>query len=56
LWPASRSSNLPSQQDARAWAEAYATILGDNEVDVRLIADQGDRTLLGLTCTIIAVQ
>jgi len=30
---------LPSQHDARAWAEAYAAILGDNEVDVRLIAD-----------------
>jgi hypothetical protein len=30
---------LASQQDARAWAEAYAAILGDNEVDVRLIAD-----------------
>lgn len=32
---------LPSQQDARTWAEAYAEILGDNEVDVRLVADQG---------------
>jgi hypothetical protein len=30
---------LPAQRDARAWAEAYAAILGDNEVDVRLIAD-----------------
>lgn len=30
---------LPSQQGARTWAEAYAEILGDNEVDVRLIAD-----------------
>lgn len=26
---------LPSLADARAWAEAYAEILGDNEVDVR---------------------
>ena len=32
---------LPSQSDARAWAEAYGAILGDNEVDVRLIADEG---------------
>ena len=32
---------LPSQGDARAWAEAYAAILGDNEVDVRVVADQG---------------
>jgi hypothetical protein len=31
--------NLPSQDDARRWAEAYAEILGDNEVDVRQIAD-----------------
>ncbi len=31
--------NLPSQQDARKWAEAYAAILGDNEVDVRLVVD-----------------
>jgi hypothetical protein len=30
---------LPSQQEARRWAEAYAAILGDNEVDVRLVAD-----------------
>jgi hypothetical protein len=30
---------LDSQQDARKWAEAYAEILGDSEVDVRLIAD-----------------
>jgi len=28
---------LPSQAEARMWAEAYAEILGDNEVDVRLI-------------------
>ncbi|HEX2686534.1 MAG TPA: YciI family protein [Kofleriaceae bacterium] len=32
---------LPSQDDARAWAEAYAAILGDNEVDVRRVADPG---------------
>jgi len=32
---------LPSLQDARAWAEAYAAILGDNEVDVRVVAGQG---------------
>jgi hypothetical protein len=30
---------LASQHEARAWAEAYAEILGDNEVDVRLVAD-----------------
>ena len=30
---------LPSQPDARSWAEAYADILGDNEVDVRLVVD-----------------
>jgi hypothetical protein len=30
---------LPSQAEARKWAEAYAEILGDNEVDVRLVAD-----------------
>lgn len=30
---------LPSQDDARKWAEAYAEILGDNEVDVRVVAD-----------------
>jgi hypothetical protein len=29
---------LPSLQDAKAWAEAYAAILGDNEVDVRVVA------------------
>jgi hypothetical protein len=28
----------PSLADARKWAEAYADILGDNEVDVRLVA------------------
>lgn len=32
---------LPSLQDARAWTEAYAAILGDNEVDVREVAGQG---------------
>jgi hypothetical protein len=32
---------LPSLKDARGWAEAYAAILGDNEVDVRLVAGQG---------------
>ena len=26
---------LPSKQDAKAWAERYAAILGDNQVDVR---------------------
>jgi hypothetical protein len=31
--------NLPSHADARKWAETYAAILGDNEVDVRLFAD-----------------
>jgi hypothetical protein len=31
--------NLPSHADARNWAEAYAAILGDNEVDVRLFAE-----------------
>jgi hypothetical protein len=31
--------NLPSLADARKWAEAYAAILGDNEVDVRPFAD-----------------
>jgi hypothetical protein len=29
---------LPGMEDARAWAEAYAVILGDNEVDVRVVA------------------
>jgi hypothetical protein len=29
---------LPAVADARAWAEAYAVILGDNEVDVRVVA------------------
>jgi hypothetical protein len=28
---------LPSLADAMAWAEPYAAILGDNEVDVRLV-------------------
>lgn len=32
---------LPSQTEARRWAEAYAEILGDNEVDVRVVADPG---------------
>jgi hypothetical protein len=32
---------LPSQDEARTWTEAYAAILGDNEVDVRVVADQG---------------
>lgn len=32
---------LPSQDDAKQWAEAYAEILGDNEVDVRQVAGQG---------------
>jgi hypothetical protein len=32
---------LPSLADARAWAEAYAAILGDNEVDVRPVAGAG---------------
>jgi hypothetical protein len=30
---------LPSLDEARRWAEAYAAILGDNEVDVRQVAD-----------------
>jgi hypothetical protein len=29
---------LPAVADARAWTEAYAVILGDNEVDVRVVA------------------
>ena len=29
---------LPALQDAKSWAEAYAAILGDNEVDVRVVA------------------
>jgi hypothetical protein len=29
---------LPALPDAQAWAEAYAAILGDNEVDVRVVA------------------
>jgi len=32
---------LPSQAEARVWAEGYAAILGDNEVDVRLVANPG---------------
>ncbi|HET7505183.1 MAG TPA: YciI family protein [Kofleriaceae bacterium] len=30
---------LPSLEEARRWAEAYAEILGDNEVDVRPVAE-----------------
>jgi hypothetical protein len=29
---------LPSFADAKAWAEKYAAVLGDNEVDVRVVA------------------
>jgi hypothetical protein len=29
--------DVPTQADARTWAEAYAAILGDNEVDVRRV-------------------
>jgi len=29
---------VPTLADARAWAEAYADVLGDNEVDVRAVA------------------
>jgi hypothetical protein len=32
---------VPSQAEARAWAEAYAVILGDNEVDVRVVVGGG---------------
>ena len=32
---------LPALQDARAWAEAYAAILGDNEVEIRLVDGPG---------------
>jgi hypothetical protein len=32
---------LPSQAEARVWAEAYAAILGDNEVDVRMVTNPG---------------
>ncbi|MEO8178883.1 MAG: YciI family protein [Deltaproteobacteria bacterium] len=31
--------NVPSRPDALAWAERYAAILGDNEVDVRELAE-----------------
>jgi hypothetical protein len=31
--------DVPTQDDARTWAEAYAAILGDNEVDIRRVAD-----------------
>jgi hypothetical protein len=27
--------NLPSKQEALAWADRYAAILGDNEVELR---------------------
>ena len=30
--------NVPALADAKAWAEHYAAILGDNEVDVRVVA------------------
>jgi hypothetical protein len=30
---------LPSLADAKAWAERYAEVLGDNEVDVRVIVE-----------------
>ncbi|HEY3667814.1 MAG TPA: YciI family protein [Polyangiaceae bacterium] len=30
---------LPTKQDALAWAERYAAVLGDNQVDVRELAD-----------------
>jgi hypothetical protein len=30
--------NLPSLADAKRWTEAYGAILGDNEVDVRVVA------------------
>lgn len=32
---------LPSLDEARAWTERYADILGDTEVDIRAIADPG---------------
>jgi hypothetical protein len=31
--------SLASPHEAREWAEAYAEILGDNEVEVRLVAE-----------------
>jgi hypothetical protein len=31
--------DVPSLADAKRWADAYAAILGDNEVDVRPVAD-----------------
>jgi hypothetical protein len=31
--------NLPTQQSALAWADRYAAILGDNEVDVRELTE-----------------
>jgi hypothetical protein len=31
---------LPSKQDALTWADRYAAILGDNEVDVREVNDE----------------
>jgi hypothetical protein len=33
---------LPTRDDARAWAERYAAILGDNEVDVLLVLEPGE--------------
>jgi hypothetical protein len=32
---------VESRQEAVAWADRYAAILGDNEVDVRLLEDAG---------------
>jgi hypothetical protein len=29
---------LPGFDEAKAWADQYAAILGDNEVDVRVVA------------------
>jgi len=34
--------NLPSLAEARTWTEAYADILGDTEVDVRVVATGDD--------------
>jgi len=31
--------DVPSLADAKAWADDYAAILGDNEVDVRVVAE-----------------
>ena len=30
---------LPTLEDAKRWAEAYADILGDSEVDVRVVVE-----------------